>query len=110
MSKNKNKVGVVYSTNPDYRYEYDELPQADTLPAVEQRLRVRIERSGRGGKTVTIVDKFIGTDADLEALGKTLKSRCGVGGTVKDGLIIVQGDFRERVVTLLQGLGYTQTK
>ena len=110
MSKNKNKVGVVYSTNPDYRYEYDELPQADTLPAVEQRLRVRIERSGRGGKTVTIVDKFIGTDADLEALGKTLKSRCGVGGTVKDGLILVQGDFRERVVTLLQGLGYTQTK
>jgi len=110
MSKNKNKVGVVYSTNPDYRYEYDELSQADTLPAVEQRLRVRIERSGRGGKTVTIVDKFIGTDADLEALGKTLKSRCGVGGTVKDGLIIVQGDFRERVVTLLQGLGYTQTK
>ena len=110
MSKNKNKVGVVYSTNPDYRYEYDELPQSDTLPAVEQRLRVRIERSGRGGKTVTIVDKFIGTDADLEALGKTLKSRCGVGGTVKDGLIIVQGDFRERVVTLLQGLGYTQTK
>ena len=109
--KNKNKVGVVYSTNPDYQYQYDDEPMpVDTLPASQQRLRVRIERSGRGGKTVTIVDKYVGTDADLEALGKTLKTRCGVGGSVKDGQVIIQGDFRERVVTLLQGMGYTQTK
>ena len=110
MSKNKGKVGVVYSTNPDYQYEYDEPQSIETLPASQQKLRVRIERNGRGGKTVTIVDKFVGTDTDLEALGKTLKTRCGVGGSAKEGQIIIQGDFRDRVVALLQDLGYTQTK
>ena len=110
MSKNKNKLGVVYSTNPDYQYEYDEPQVADTLPPAQQRLRVRVERSGRGGKTVTIVDKFVGSDNDLESLAKALKTRCGVGGSAKEGQIIIQGDFRERVVTLLQGMGYSQTK
>ena len=110
MSKNKNKVGVVYSTNPEYQYQYDEPQVADTLPAAQQKLRVRVERSGRGGKTVTIVDKFVGSNDDLELLGKALKTRCGVGGSVKDGQIIIQGDFRDRVVALLQGMGYTQTK
>ena len=110
MSKNKNKVGVVYSTNPDYQYEYDEPLAVDTLPAWQQRLRVRMERNGRGGKTVTIVDKFVGADEDLEALGKTLKTRCGVGGSAKEGQIIIQGDFRDRVVALLKELGYSQTK
>ena len=110
MSKNKGKIGVVYSTNPDYQYQYDEPQDIETLPAPHQKLRVRIERNGRGGKTVTIVDKFVGTDTDLEALGKTLKTRCGVGGSAKEGQIIIQGDFRDRVVALLQDLGYTQTK
>lgn len=110
MSKNKNKVGVVYSTNPDYQYQYDESQMADTLPADRQKLRVRMERSGRGGKTVTIVDKFVGSDDDLEILAKALKTRCGVGGSAKDGLIIIQGDFRERIVALLQSMGYSQTK
>ncbi len=110
MSKNKNKVGVVYSTNPDYQYEYDEPQAVYTLPASQQKLRVRIERSGRGGKTVTIVDKFVGTADNLEDLGKTLKSRCGVGGSTKDGQILIQGDFRDRVIALLKELGYTQTK
>ncbi len=110
MSKNKGKVGVVYSTNPNYQYEYDEPQSIETLPASQQKLRVRIERNGRGGKTVTIVDKFVGTDTDLEALGKTLKTRCVVGGIAKEGQIIIQGDFRDRVVALLQDLGYTQTK
>jgi translation initiation factor 1 len=110
VSKNKNKVGVVYSTNPDYQYEYDEPQAVDTLPASQQKLRVRIERSGRGGKTVTIVDKFVGTADNLEDLGKTLKSRCGVGGSTKDGQILIQGDFRDRVIALLKELGYTQTK
>ena len=110
MSKNKNKVGVVYSTNPDYQYEYDEPQAVYTLPASQQRLRVRMERNGRGGKTVTIVDKFVGADEDLEALGKTLKTRCGVGGSAKEGQIIIQGDFRDRVVALLKELGYSQTK
>lgn len=99
-------MGVVYSTNPDYEYQYDNPPQADTLPPASQKLRVRMERSGRGGKTVTVVSGFVGTDEDLDELGRTLKTKCGVGGSVKDGLIIIQGDFRERVVALLQSLGY----
>ena len=102
----RNAVGVVYSTNPDYEYQYDDAPQFETLPPSAQKLRVRMERSGRGGKTVTVVSGFIGTDDDLDELGRTLKTKCGVGGSVKDGLIIIQGDFRERVVALLQALGY----
>ena len=110
MSKNKksrNAVGVVYSTNPDYQYQYeDDGEQAETLPPSQQRLHVRMERSGRGGKTVTVVDNFVGTDDDLQDLGRTLKTKCGVGGSVKDGQIIIQGDFRERIVTLLKEYGY----
>ena len=110
MSKNKNSrsaVGVVYSTNPDYQYQYeDDNTQPDTLPPSQQKLRVRMERSGRGGKTVTIVTGFVGTDNDLNTLGRTLKTKCGVGGSVKDGEIIIQGDFRERLVTLLKEMGY----
>ena len=101
MSKNKksrNAVGVVYSTNPGYQYQYDDFDeQAETLPPAKQRLHVRMERSGRGGKTVTVVDNFV---------GRTLKTKCGVGGTAKDGQIIIQGDFRERIATLLKELGY----
>ena len=110
MSKNKNKVGVVYSTNPDFQYDYDEPEAVDTLPASLQRLRVRMERSGRGGKTVTVIDGFVGSDADLDDLGKTLKKRCGVGGSVKEGQVIIQGDFRERLIALLKDMGYSQTK
>ena len=99
-------MGVVYSTNPDFEYQYDDAPQAETLPPSAQKLRVRMERSGRGGKTVTIVDNFVGTDDDLQDLGRTLKTKCGVGGTAKDGQIIIQGDFRERIATLLKELGY----
>ena len=110
MSKNKksrNAVGVVYSTNPDYQYQYDDSDeQFETLPPAKQRLHVRMERSGRGGKTVTVVDNFVGSDDDLQALGRTLKTKCGVGGTAKDGQIIIQGDFRERIATLLKELGY----
>jgi translation initiation factor 1 len=110
MSKNKksrNAVGVVYSTNPDYQYQYDNSDeQLETLPPAKQRLHVRMERSGRGGKTVTVVDNFVGSDDDLQALGRTLKTKCGVGGTAKDGQIIIQGDFRERIATLLKELGY----
>lgn len=102
----RNAVGVVYSTNPDYEYQYDNPPKAETLPPAAQKLRVRMERNGRGGKTVTVVSGFVGTDDDLDELGRTLKTKCGVGGSVKDGLIIIQGDFRERVVSLLQALGY----
>lgn len=110
MSKNKKNrtaVGVVYSTNPDYQYQYeDDCEQTETLPPSQQKLHIRMERSGRGGKTVTVVDNFIGSDDDLNELGRTLKTRCGVGGSVKDGQIIIQGDFRDRLVTILQSLGY----
>lgn len=103
----RNATGVVYSTNPDFQYQFDDLqPEAETLPPAQQKLRVRMERSGRGGKTVTVVDGFVGADSDLGDLGKTLKTRLGVGGSAKDGLIIIQGDFRQRTVELLQSLGY----
>jgi len=105
MSK-KNRVGVVYSTNPDFRYQYDDEPEADTLPPQQQKLRVSIERHHRGGKTVTLVTGFMGTDDDLQALGRRLKNKCGVGGSAKDGEIIIQGEQVDRVKQLLAEEGY----
>lgn len=99
-------MDIVFSTNPDFVFPSDEPEEPETLPPAQQKLRVRMERSGRGGKTVTVVAGFVGTTDDLEALGKTLKTKCGVGGTVKEGEIIIQGDFRERVVSLLTAAGY----
>ncbi len=105
MSK-RQAIGVVYSTNPDYNYQYDDEPEAETLPPSQQKLRVAIDRHHRGGKTVTLVTGFVGTDDDLQALGKLLKSKCGVGGSAKDGEIIVQGEFVEKVKQLLAAEGY----
>ena len=105
MSK-KRAQGVVYSTNPDFEYDYGQEPEAETLPPQRQRLRVRIERNHRGGKTVTLVTGFVGTDDDLQALGRMLKSKCGVGGSAKDGEIIVQGDHTEKVKQILAAEGY----
>lgn len=105
MSK-RQAIGVVYSTNPDYNYQYDDEPEAKTLPPSQQKLRVAIDRHHRGGKTVTLVTGFVGTDDDLQALGKLLKSKCGVGGSAKDGEIIVQGEFVEKVKQLLVAEGY----
>ena len=109
MKKNndwKERLGVIYSTNPDFAYQTDEAPEVETLPLDRQRLRVRIDRRNRGGKTVTIVEGFRGRPDDLEALGKALKVRCGVGGATKDGEIILQGDLRQKVVDILQSEGY----
>lgn len=107
MGKNKNKVGVVYSTNPDYLYEYeDEMLEAETLPPSQQKLVVAIDRRQRGGKQATLVKGFVGTDEDLQKLSKVLKNKCGVGGTAKDGEILIQGDFRDKIVLLLQEQGY----
>ena len=75
-----------------------------------QKLRVRIEKNHRGGKTVTIVSGFVGNETDIKELGKLLKTKCGVGGSVKDGELIIQGEFKEKVVELLKKEGYTQTK
>lgn len=106
----KKRVGVVYSTNPDYEYEDDESHEDTTLHKNQQKLRLSMERAGRGGKTVTLVRGFVGTDTDLNALCKLLKQKYGVGGSAKDGEIIIQGDHRQRLVEILKTNGYTQTK
>ena len=105
MSK-KHPVGVVYSTNPDYQYQYDDEPVAETLSPDKQRLRVSLDRHHRGGKTVTLITGFVGTNDDLQTLAKQLKDKCGVGGSAKDGEIIIQGDQQEKVRTLLSATGY----
>ena len=102
----KSRLGVVYSTNPDFQYETEANAEAETLPPGKQRLLVTIDRRNRGGKQVTLVTGFVGTADDLKELGKTLKTRCGVGGSAKDGEITVQGDFRDKVVALLKEMGY----
>lgn len=110
MNDWKDRLGVVYSTSADFDYQTNEAEEPETLAPAAQVLRVRIEKKGRGGKTATLVSGFVGTSDDLADLGRTLKSKCGVGGSVKDGEILVQGDFRERVISLLRSMGYTGTK
>jgi translation initiation factor 1 len=106
----KDRLNVVYSTNPDYQYENIGEEEAETLPKNQQKLRISMEKKGRGGKTVTLVRGFIGTEDDLKELGKLLKTKCGVGGSAKEGEIIIQGDFKQRIIDLLKAEGYTQTK
>lgn len=106
MNDWKQRLGMVYSTNPDYEYQSAEEPQEQTLTPEKQNLKVWIDRKQRGGKVVTLVTGFVGTDEDLEQLGRMLKSRCGVGGSAKDGQIIVQGEHRDRVMELLIAAGY----
>ena len=102
----KKRLGMVYSTNPDYKFESGDDKQNSTLPRQQQMLYVKLDRKNRKGKSVTLIDGFIGTDEDLKALGKELKSKCGVGGTAKDGEILLQGDFRIRIAELLTEMGY----
>lgn len=106
----KKRVGVVFSTNPDYEYSDDSQEETNTLPKNQQKLRLNMERAGRGGKTVTLVKGFVGSDEDITSLCKLLKQKCGIGGSVKDGEIIIQGDHRQRLVEILKKEGYTQTK
>ena len=106
----RKRQGVVYSTNPDYSYQEAEAEENETLPKQQQKLRVSIEKNHRGGKTVTLIKNFIGTDEDIKELGKLLKTKCGVGGSVKDGEILIQGEFKEKIIELLKKEGYTQTK
>ena len=104
------RQGVVYSTNPDFAYQTNEEVGTTTLPPEQQQLRVQLDKKQRGGKQVTLVTGFVGTEADLQALGKLLKTKCGVGGSAKDGEVVVQGDFREKVMGVLLKEGYKVKK
>ena len=110
----RSKGGLVYSTGKETMASLLEGlslgDQEETLPKEDQELRVRIERKGRKGKTVTLISGFVGQTADLEELGKELKAKCGIGGSVKDGEVILQGELVERVVALLREMGYTRTR
>jgi len=102
----KKREGVVYSTSSDFNFSYQQNEEASTLPPQQQNLKVLLDKSGRAGKQVTVVTGFIGSTADLDTLTKTLKTRCGVGGSSKDGEVLIQGDVRDKVVQLLQKDGY----
>ena len=102
----KKRLGVVYSTNPDFRYEEAVAAEETTLEPSRQHLTVMIDRRQRAGKQVTLVEGFRGTQDDLAALAKSLKVKCGVGGSAKDGEITIQGDLRDKVTALLQSMGY----
>ncbi|MFP5470209.1 MAG: translation initiation factor [Bacteroidia bacterium] len=104
--KDKNRINVVYSTNPNFGYSYDDEQKQNTLPNNKQHLKIMLDKKQRAGKAVTLIQGFVGTSEDLNTLAKQLKSKCGVGGTAKDGEILIQGDFREKIIDLLTKEGY----
>jgi translation initiation factor 1 len=106
----KNRDGVVYSTKPDFEFNYPSADERSTLPPQQQNLKVQLDTSGRAGKQVTLVSGFVGQAPDLELLTKLLKSKCGVGGSAKDGVILVQGDVRTKIFDLLVKQGYRVKK
>ncbi len=106
----KARLGMVYSTNPDFKYDTDEQSGPATLPPHRQNLRVWLDRKQRAGKVVTLVRGFVGTEEDLAELARLLKTRCGVGGAAKEGEILIQGDHRERIVEILLKAGYSCKK
>jgi translation initiation factor 1 len=112
MSKKKNTPGhgIVYSTDPNFSLEPEPEEVTDTLAPAEQILRVTLDKKQRAGKVVTLITGFVGKDEDIEKLGKELKTKCGTGGSVKNGEILIQGDYKEKVVKWLQDWGYKKTK
>jgi translation initiation factor 1 len=111
MSRKKNNTGgIVFSTDPDFKRDEEVLPAAETLAAKQQKLKIKLDTKQRAGKSVTLVEGFAGKEADLEELGRKLKTFCGTGGSVKDGQIIIQGDQRIKVLLWLVQNGYTASK
>jgi len=112
MKKNdwKERLGVTYSTNPDYQYQLQDDTEEETFPKDKQLLYISLDKRNRGGKTVTLIAGFRGTNDDLTALGKILKVKCGVGGSAKDSEIIIQGDFRQKILEILVKEGYTRSR
>ena len=102
----KDRLGVVFSTNPDFQYENNQEESADTLAPQQQNLRVFLDKKNRKGKSVTLISGFVGKVEDLKELGKLLKSKCGAGGSVKDGEILIQGDFCDRIIEILKSEGF----
>jgi translation initiation factor 1 len=104
--KDNSRINIVYSTNPDFKYEHDSNIESESIPNNQQNLRVMLDRKQRAGKAVTLITGFIGKNEELEKLGKFLKTKCGVGGSVKNGEILIQGNFCDKIIQLLIADGY----
>ena len=110
MNDWKKRLDIVYSTNPDYHFQEEEERSEKTLSKEKQLLRISLDKRNRRGKAVTLITGFAGTDDDLQELGKMLKMKCGVGGSAKEGEIIIQGDHREKILGILQKEGYAKSR
>lgn len=110
MAKPKDRINIVYSTNPNFSYQTEPDEEAETLPPTQQQLKIMLDKKARAGKQVTLISGFVGKTDDLESLGKALKNLCGSGGSAKDGEILIQGDHRDKILNHLVSKGYKAKK